>query len=83
MGLLSCPASFQWLMEKVLLGVKSCILYIDDLLIHSHTHDAHLKTLDKVFRRLAHNHLKVNINKSVFGNEEVSFFGFTLTSEGI
>ena len=83
MGLLGCPASFQRLMEKVLLGVKNCIVYIDDLLIHSHTHDAHLQTLDEVFRRLAHSNLKVNISKSVFGNEEVSYLGFTLTPEGI
>ena len=55
MGLLGCPASFQRLMEKVLLGVKNCIVYIDDLLNHSNTHDAHLNTLDEVFRRLAYN----------------------------
>lgn len=83
MGLLGCPASFQRLMEKVLLGVKNCIVYIDDLLNHSNTHDAHLNTLDEVFRRLAYNNIKVNINKSVFGNEEVSYLGFTLTPEGI
>ena len=83
MGLLGCPASFQRLMEKVLLGVKNCIICINNLLIHSHTHDAHLQTLDKVFQRLAYNNLKVNINKSVFGNEEVSNLGFTLTPEGI
>ena len=48
-----------------------------------HTHGAHLKTLDEVFRRLANNNLKVKINKSVFGNEEVSYLRFTLTPEGI
>ena len=40
-------------------------------------------TLDEVFRRLANNNLKDKINKSVFGNEEVSYLGFTLTPEGI
>ena len=49
MGLLGCPASFQQLMEKVLLDVKNCIVYIDDLLIYSHTHDTHLQTLDEIF----------------------------------
>ena len=36
MGLLSCPASFQRLMEWVMQNIAKVIVYIDDLLIHSH-----------------------------------------------
>jgi Reverse transcriptase (RNA-dependent DNA polymerase) len=38
MGLLGCPASFQWLMEGVLQNLQNVIVYIDNLLIHSDTH---------------------------------------------
>jgi hypothetical protein len=39
MGLLGCPASFQRLMEGVLRNLQNVIVYIDDLLIHSDTHE--------------------------------------------
>jgi hypothetical protein len=37
----------------------------------------------KKFFRLEQNHLKVNLEKCVFGNQEVSYLGFTLTPQGI
>jgi len=39
--------------------------------------------LEKVFERLHTNHLKINLEKCVFGNPEVSFLGFTLKPLGI
>jgi hypothetical protein len=38
--------------------------------------------LEKVFERLHQNHLKVNLDKCIFGNREVSYLGFMLTPEG-
>jgi hypothetical protein len=48
MGLLGCPASFQHLMEGVLQNLQNVIIYIDDLLIHSDTHERHLQILEQV-----------------------------------
>ena len=45
MGLHGSPASFSRLMDHVMQKVKGVITYIDDLLIHSHTHDQHLTNL--------------------------------------
>jgi len=36
-----------------------------------------------VLARLHKNHLKINLEKCVFGNKEVSYLGFTLTPDGI
>jgi len=83
MGLLGCPASFQRLMEGVLRNLQNVIVYIDDLLIHSDTHERHLQILEQVLQRLQQNHLKINLEKCIFGNKEVSYLGFTLTPEGI
>ncbi len=47
------------------------------------THKKHLQVLDQVLARLDKNHLKINLEKCVFGNKEVSYLGFTLTPEGI
>ena len=48
MGLLGCPASFQRLMEAVLRNIKNVLVYIDDLLVHTDSHEEHLVVLEKV-----------------------------------
>jgi hypothetical protein len=52
MGLLGCPASFQRLMEGVMRNISNVIVYIDDLLVHTTTHEEHLKVLEQVLERL-------------------------------
>jgi hypothetical protein len=83
MGLLGCPASFQRLMEGVMRNISNVIVYIDDLLVHTTTHEEHLKVLEKDLERLHSHNLKINLDKCFFGNKEVSDLGFTLTPEGI
>jgi Reverse transcriptase (RNA-dependent DNA polymerase) len=83
MGLLGCPASFQRLMEQVLWGLQNIHIYIDDMLIHTDTHKKHLEAQEKVLMRLHQHHLKINLDKCLFSNKQVSYLGFTLTPEGI
>ncbi len=66
-------------MEGVLQNLKNVIVYIDDLLVHSDTHDKHLEILKQVLDQLRQNHLKINLEKCIFDNKEVSYLGFTLT----
>jgi Reverse transcriptase (RNA-dependent DNA polymerase) len=74
MGQLGYQDSFQWLMETVVRNINNVLVYIDD---------EHLHVLEKVFERLHQNHLKVNLDKCVFGNREFSYLGFLLTPESI
>jgi Reverse transcriptase (RNA-dependent DNA polymerase) len=83
MGLLGCLASFQRLMEGVLRDIPNVLVYRDDLLVHTDTHEKHLQVLDQVLARLHKNHFKINLEKCVFGNKEFSYLGFTLTPDGI
>ena len=77
MGLIGCVASFQRLMEKIMDKLANVIVYIDDLLIHSKSHENHLVTLDEVLQRLTDNNMKINLVKCHFGNStEVSYLGF-------
>jgi Reverse transcriptase (RNA-dependent DNA polymerase) len=43
MGLLGCPANFQQLMEQVLREVQNVLIYTDDILVHTNTHEKHLQ----------------------------------------
>jgi len=63
MVLLGCQASFQCLMEGVLRNIFNVIVYIDDLLVHTETHEDHLQVLDKVLQCLQQNSLKINLDK--------------------
>ena len=83
MGLLGCPASFQRLVELAMKGLVNVIVYIDDLLLHSKTHDEHRQQLASLFNRLRNANLKVNLKKCEFGADNVSYLGYRLTPEGI
>jgi Reverse transcriptase (RNA-dependent DNA polymerase) len=83
MGLASAPSAFQRLVELVVKGIDNVVVYIDDLIIHSQTHEQHLESLDKVFTRLAAHNLCVNLKKCVFGSSETSYLSFRLTKNGI
>jgi hypothetical protein len=66
MGLLSCLASFQCLMEGVLRNLQNIIVYIDDLLVHSNTHERHLQILEQVLNRLMSKPLKDKLGQMHF-----------------
>jgi hypothetical protein len=76
MGLASAPSDFQQLIELV-------VVYIDDLIIHSMTHEEHLVLLDAVFTRLAAHNIRAKFKKCVFGSSKTSSLVFRLMIEGI
>jgi hypothetical protein len=49
MGLASVPSAFQCLVEMVVKGINNVVVYIENLIIHSQTHEDHLRVLDAVF----------------------------------
>ena len=83
MGLKGGPGSFQRMMELTCKGLPKVIVYIDDLLIHSATHEEHRSILSKTFARLRFYNLKLNLKKCSFGSTSVSYLGYRLTPQGI
>jgi hypothetical protein len=57
-------------MEGVLQNLQNVIVYIDDLLVHSDTHEQHLQILEQVLEQLSQNHLKINLEKCIFGKRK-------------
>ncbi len=70
-------------MEQVLRGLQNIHIYIDDVLIHTDTHEKHLEALEQILMRLHQHHLKINLDKCLFGDKQVSYLGFTQTPKGI
>ena len=53
MGVCNGPATFQRLMELALVGLQfiTCIIYLDDVIVHGKDFDEHLKRLGEVLQR--------------------------------
>ncbi len=64
-------------------NISNITVYIDDLLVHSQSHEQHLMSLELVMQRLEENNMKINLSKCFFGNREVNYLEFRLTPSGI
>ena len=84
-GLCNAPATFERLMEHVLGGMQweSCLVYLDDIIVHSKTFQEHVSSLGKVIARLREAGLKLSPKKCKLFQPEVSFLGHVEGKEGI
>ena len=76
-GLTSTPATFQRLMEQVLLGLywKTLLLYLEDVIVISPDFDSYLQRLEEVFRQLQDTGLKLKPTKCELLQDEVHYLG--------
>ncbi|GJP56065.1 hypothetical protein CLOM_g15129 [Closterium sp. NIES-68] len=84
-GLTNAPSTFQLTMNGVFRNLldKCVIIYLDDILIYSTTHEQHLKDLGAVFQRLQHHRLITKGSKCEFLKQELEFLGHVISTEGI
>lgn len=74
-GLWNAPATFQRLMNMVVIGLEGCAVYLDDVVIFSDTWDAHVQCVHAFFSRLAEARLTVNLEKCEFARVTVTYLG--------
>ena len=84
-GLTNAPSTFKRLVSTVLLGLKwkTCLIYIDDIIIFSSSFDEHLHSLRLVFDRLRLANLTLKPSKCTFARKSVRCLGFLVSSSGI
>ncbi|KAL5017800.1 hypothetical protein ScPMuIL_003522 [Solemya velum] len=85
MGLATAPNTFQLLMDKVLHGLKfrSCLCYLDDILIFSETFTEHLSNIEEVLIRLENAGLKLGPKKCSFAQQSCTYLGHLISRDGI
>ena len=77
MGVCNSPNIFQENISEIFDGFNMVCAYIDDVLvITKHNFKDHLKALDRVLQRFEEAGLKVNAEKSFFGQTETEYLGF-------
>ena len=84
-GLCNAPATFERLMETVLFGLpwKTCLVYLDDIIVHAASFNDHIENLCRVLERLRRANLKLNPKKCRLFQQQVQFLGYTMSKHGI
>lgn len=84
-GLCNAPATFERLMNKILEGLswKTCLVYLDDVIVFGQDFESTLDRLRDVLSRLRAAGLKLSPKKCDLFKKKVSYLGHVVTTEGI
>lgn len=84
-GLCNAPATFERMIDTVLRGLKwkTCLCYLDDIVIFSSSFAEHLRRLDEVLSCLASAGLQLNTKKCHFATRSIQVLGHVVSKECI
>ena len=84
-GMVNAPSTFERCMETILRGLhwKTCLIYLDDIIVFSETIEEHLSRLTEVLTRIRDAGLKLKTSKCHFFKREVVFLGHIISESGI
>ena len=84
-GLSNAPATFQRLMERVLMGLQwqVCLCYLDDIIVFGATFQETLARLRCVMDRLKAAGLKLKATKCDWFQHSVRYLGHVVSSQGV
>ena len=84
-GLCNAPATFQRAMQLVLRGLlfKTCLCYIDDVIICAKTFEEGIHNIREVLERFRHYNLKLKPKKCAFFQVKLRYLGRLISPDGI
>ena len=84
-GVQGGPATFQRLMDKLLVGLdyRVALAYLDDIIVYGATHLECMQRLARVFKRLRSAGLKLKPSKCTLFERETLYLGHIVSAEGI
>jgi transposase InsO family protein len=74
---------FQKVLATLFHDCEFVLVYIDDIIIFSHSFVDHIKHLKKVFALLNQANLKVNLEKCLFALTKILILGYQISEDGI
>ena len=85
MGLTNAPATFIRVMNNLFTDLldHGVIVFLDDVLVYSHTREEHVQLLRTVFRKLREHRFYCKLKKCSFFRTYTTFLGFDVTPEGL
>jgi len=84
-GLVNAPATFQTMMNKILLEFldKEVVLYIDAIHIYSQTVEEHIILVQKGLQRLREYLMVISLQKCVVHVKKVDFLGYIVATDRV
>jgi hypothetical protein len=72
-------------MLKILAGLtwKTCLVYLDDIIVFAKTFEEQIKNLEEVLYRLKQANLKLNSKKCRFLQKRVTYLGHVVSEDGV
>ena len=85
MGLTNAPAMFMQVMNNLFTDLlnQGVIVFLDDILVYSHTRDEHVQLLCMVLGKLRKHRLYCKLKKCSFFGTSTTFLGFDITLEDL
>ncbi len=83
MGLKSSPSAFTRLMDYVFRDLSNTVVYLDDVLVGSHSFEEHLVHLKECLLRIRQHNLRLKITKCSFAAKEIEYLGYKISKNGI
>ena len=85
MDLTNTPAKFMRAMNNLFTDLldRGVIVFLDDVLVYSHTRDEHVQLLCMVFGKLCEHQFYCNRKKCSFFHTSTTFLGFDITPDGL
>ena len=79
-GLRNAPASFQRALDIILSGVRwqTCLIYLDDVIVFSQSHEQHVKDVDEVLTLLEKAGVSLKLSKCEFFQPRVNYLGHVI-----
>ena len=84
-GLCNAPAMFQRLMQNCLgeLNLTYALVYLDDMIVYSHTEEDHLCQLQAMFEHFHEHGLKLKPSKCSFLHRQITFLGHEISADSM
>ena len=82
-GLKNAGQMFQRMMDEILSDLDYLFVYMDDVLVASHSMEEHMEHFRELFRHLAVHDLVVSPGKCQFGQQQIECLGHTVTKDGV
>ena len=84
-GLCNAPATFERLMERVLVGLpwQILLIFLDNVIVHAKSFEEVVRCLRLVFERLQSANLKLSPKKSVLFQRKGTFLGHVVGRDGV
>ena len=84
-GLVNSPVTFTRAMHEILREhlFKTCIIYVDDIIVYSRNMKEHMGHLKEIFKCIAKAGLRLKPSKCRFAAKEVKYLGHILSGDGV